>query len=390
MKIVFICGSLEPGCDGVGDYVRRLANELIYKGVDTMLIAIHDNYINETTTGNQKQDTSNIHVVRIPAGLSNKTKLEIVKTWIDNFNPNWLSLQYVPFSFHAKGFHFGLSDMLKVIGQNISWHIMIHELWIGIGETFSPKLLVMHILQKKLITHLMNDLQPQVIHSHLPLNKARLEKYGFRIKNLPLFSNIEVALKSKDNRVSKVFKIGFFSQMEINEPIVKFMQLLQCQVEAVGMDFQVVFIGASNKQVLRLSAEIGKLSCFKNNVKFMGFLQSKKLSLVLKTCSLGITPVPRHALGKSGSVAAFMSHGIPVAAPVVSPGYSQNDLGFNSYVLCSAIVLTPDLKCFEEAFQNVQLAKKEIQIDTIAASFLSDLKYATTPKHAINEMESYI
>ena len=34
MKIVFICGCLEPGKDGVGDYTRRLSAELIDHGVD--------------------------------------------------------------------------------------------------------------------------------------------------------------------------------------------------------------------------------------------------------------------------------------------------------------------------------------------------------------------
>lgn len=386
MKIAFICGSLEPGCDGVGDYSRRLATELIFKGVDVLLIALHDNYINETTIGTQKIDNVDIDVIRIPADLGNKPKFDLLKNSIDNFNPDWLSLQYVPFSFHSKGFHFGLSDMLKMIGHNKSWHVMIHELWIGVGETFSPKLLIMHVLQKKLITHLINDIQPKVIHSHLPLNKARLEKYGLRIKNLPLFSNIEVDRSGRDKKISKVFKIGFFSQMELNEPITRFIQLLKAEVEEVGMVVQVVFIGASSKQIVRLSAELGKVSCFKNRVKFFGFLQSKKLSMVLKSCSLGITPVPRHALGKSGSVAAFISHGVPVAAPVVSSGYAPNDLGFYSSGLCSSIVLNPNLKCMNEAFRNVQLAKEEIQIGTIADKFIADLVYSTKSTSSPKEL----
>ena len=29
MNLLFICGSLEPGKDGVGDYIRRLSSELL-------------------------------------------------------------------------------------------------------------------------------------------------------------------------------------------------------------------------------------------------------------------------------------------------------------------------------------------------------------------------
>ena len=376
MKIVFICGSLQPGCDGVGDYSRRLASELIFKGVDVMLIAIHDNYINETIVGTQKIENVAVDVVRIPAELSNKPKFEIVKKYIDDFNPDWLSLQYVPFSFHAKGIHYGLSNMLKMIGENKQWHVMVHELWVGIRETYNPSMLVMHVLQKKLITQLIHDLKPQVIHSHLPLNKVRLERYGLRISKLPLFSNIEVENKDSIKKIGKKFKVGFFSQMDINGPIIKFLQVLKNEIEEVGMEIQLVFIGASNKQILCLSEKLKNVIYLKNKVKFIGFLQPNKLSNALKTCSLGITPVPRHVLGKSGSVAAFMTHGIPVAAPVVSPGYTPEDLGFYSSGLCSSIVTKPDLECFNEAFKNVQVAKKEIQIDIIAAIFISDLQAA--------------
>ena len=38
MKITFICGSLNPGQDGVGDYTRRLAAQLALDGHECQLI----------------------------------------------------------------------------------------------------------------------------------------------------------------------------------------------------------------------------------------------------------------------------------------------------------------------------------------------------------------
>ena len=45
MKIAFLCGSLEPGFDGVGDYVRMLASEVIVQGHQAVIVAINDTHL---------------------------------------------------------------------------------------------------------------------------------------------------------------------------------------------------------------------------------------------------------------------------------------------------------------------------------------------------------
>ena len=54
MKLVFICGSLEPGKDGVGDYVYILARELIDLGHTCLLIALNDQFLE--TSSNSKSN----------------------------------------------------------------------------------------------------------------------------------------------------------------------------------------------------------------------------------------------------------------------------------------------------------------------------------------------
>ena len=44
MNILFICGSAEPGKDGVGDYTRRLCGELLRTGHRTRILALCDNH----------------------------------------------------------------------------------------------------------------------------------------------------------------------------------------------------------------------------------------------------------------------------------------------------------------------------------------------------------
>jgi hypothetical protein len=46
LKILFLCGSLEPGRDGVGDCVKNVAGELRIQGHQAAAIALNDGFIN--------------------------------------------------------------------------------------------------------------------------------------------------------------------------------------------------------------------------------------------------------------------------------------------------------------------------------------------------------
>lgn len=45
MKLLFLCTSLEPGRDGVGDYVRLLAEACIEAGHECRLLALNDEHL---------------------------------------------------------------------------------------------------------------------------------------------------------------------------------------------------------------------------------------------------------------------------------------------------------------------------------------------------------
>jgi hypothetical protein len=108
LRIAFLCGSLEPGFDGVGDYTRRLAGELTKQGHSTVIIALHDKTVPDKLEEKQTVDNIELPVLRIPAHYSSKKRFRSAGEWIRTFNPDWLSLQYVPYSFQNKGLPFGL------------------------------------------------------------------------------------------------------------------------------------------------------------------------------------------------------------------------------------------------------------------------------------------
>ena len=53
----------------------------------------------------------------------------------------------------------------------------------------------------------------------------------------------------------------------------------------------------------------------------LGFLPSSEISIQLQQADFGITTTPSHLLGKSGSVAAMLAHGLSVIVPRVEKTY---------------------------------------------------------------------
>ncbi|MEO8112604.1 MAG: glycosyltransferase, partial [Ginsengibacter sp.] len=193
MKIIFICGSVEYGRDGVGDYTRRLAGELISKGHEAGILALNEKYISTEINCKQKSGIYDIPVLRLSASVTYKQRLRSARLWIDEHNPEWLSLQFVPYAFHTKGLPFGLADAFANIGKGRLWHIMFHELWIGMDIDSSWKNYLSGLVQKHLIQSFISKLRPKVIHTQSILYLTLLTQLGYNVHHLPLFGNIGIS-----------------------------------------------------------------------------------------------------------------------------------------------------------------------------------------------------
>jgi len=139
VRIVFLCGSLDPGRDGVGDYTRRLAGELIRQGVACRAIALNERALTQPVEEVQASEGTHSSVLRLPASLSWRERAWRAKAWISEFQPDWVSLQFVPFGFQKKGLPFGLIRVVDGIAGAAKRHVMFHELWLGSAKGSSFK-----------------------------------------------------------------------------------------------------------------------------------------------------------------------------------------------------------------------------------------------------------
>lgn len=316
MNIVFICGSLESGRDGVGDYVRCLSIELLNRNHTVSVIALYDPYISTVTIEEQSVNGVALPVLRIPKIQANNVRITEAQKWVADNRPNLVSIQFVPYSFHDKGLPLFFHKTIQTIQGNAKVQIMFHELWLDEAKGIKEK--IVKFLQKKIIRRFVKQLSPQIIHTTIPYNQQRLLMCQIKAQNLELFGNIKKAA---------VLALPIAAQ-EIEESHLK---ILYFGAPARGAFFNEIVVGLkrlkNNKITLLIAcgkaqhkdAFIATLKEVLPNANFTiidcGFLEVNEISTLMSIANIGIGRAEGHLIGKSGTIIAMLEHGLPVWLP---------------------------------------------------------------------------
>lgn len=109
MRLLFLCGSIDPGKDGVGDYARRLARGCVARGHEAQLIGL-------SMTGRGRASW----VIGMAGGPESVVETlgpmvwsaaeRVLRERVSEFSPDWLSLQFVCWRFGGRGVVTGLGS----------------------------------------------------------------------------------------------------------------------------------------------------------------------------------------------------------------------------------------------------------------------------------------
>jgi hypothetical protein len=212
-KILIICGSTEPGKDGVGDYTRILSNELYRLGMTVRLIALYDKYVSNVTVEPKLNGGNDFVAVRIPVKLSVNKKIDVFRQELREFQPDFISIQFVPFSFNEKGVVAELVYLFSRIKRRpYKWSITFHELWINEQDNTKIKIFLWARAQRFFIKVFVRLLDNPVL---ITTNELYASRFGSKHVNvLPLFGNIKIfsrpdnKLQYKEDSVLRVLLFG--------------------------------------------------------------------------------------------------------------------------------------------------------------------------------------
>lgn len=312
MKIVFICGALEEGRDGVGDYTRRLAAELIRQGHTAAVVAIRDLHTEAPIAGAQVADGTPVPVLRIPAAWPGQERFAAARQWLEEAAPDWLSLQFVPFAFHEKGLALDLHRLLASLSAPTRrWHVMFHELWVGMDTEAPLKHKLWGKAQKQLVRTLLKALRPDVIHTQTRTYQAQLARFGYQAHYLPLFANIPVSPPAAARLEAAAHPLSFvvFGNIQPGAPLEQFAQEAARYARQSDRSISLTTVGRCGSELDRLAAAWRAQEL---PLEVLGEQPVEKISEVLHHASVGLSTTPFLQTEKSGTVAAMREHGLPV------------------------------------------------------------------------------
>lgn len=315
MKITILCGNLEPGCDGVGDYSRLLAEQASGLGHDIQLISLCDD--KELT----ERISERFVLRRANTNFQSESDLRKIRRMIDEWGTEAISLQFVPFSYHPKGVISAFIPFMRKVRTGVALQVMLHETWVRWERGAKLRHRLLGQWQRIRILEALRTWQAEIIHTSNPFYRAQLEKYGFGASILPLFGNIPIETRKDSVDVKALLKgpvrdderriIFPFNQDERWRPL-RLLKRIQRISNSHSEPIRLIQIG-------RVHSECGHWQAIRKFAEQNGWLcdclgpqGARQISRAFQLCHLGVSAGPIHLARKSGAVLSMLEHGLPV------------------------------------------------------------------------------
>lgn len=322
MNLLFICGSLEAGRDGVGDYTRRLAGACVAHGHECTVLALHDPHVVRRVD----MTLEDVRLIRLPANEPWPDRLVCAARHVRDVGPDWVSWQLVAYGFHPRGF---LPAALLQAAPGLRGprcHVMLHELWLGLEAGASLRSRAIGWLQRRGVLCLLEQLDPDCVHSTQAAYQQALQREGVVAGLLPLFGNVPV-VAGPPGPVSPL--APWLPATTGQSPAAPLVALtfgtlhpqwrpsatVEWLISTSRRHGRVPALVAVGRAGAHAPAILGAFRQRGIHVGVTGELQPAEVSAVLRAADLGIGAHPWELIGKSGAATAMLEHGLPVLVP---------------------------------------------------------------------------
>jgi len=356
VKIAFVASSLEPGRDGVGDYSTLLAAESSRRGHKVALLALNDQHTGAVI----RRDG----LLRLPANQPWPERVTEARRWLEEFAPDWISLQFVGYGLHPRGLVGAIAGYLETIFNRWPVHLFFHEVWIGEETGSGLKHRALGWLQRRATVALVRALDVRVVHTSNPAYVHLLGQKGVQARRLPLFGSLPLPMRepAPDGPFKAVF-FGTLHPVWPPEPLFGHLRTLGRKVELIHLGN----IGSGAELWSGLEQKYGNDLTFRK----LGALPPEEVAEHLAGAHCGIATTPWSLIGKSASVAAMLDCGLPVVV-------NRNDVQYRGLPDSGAldpllIRMKPNLP---EQLAATPRRAPRLSLPDVTGQFLADLEAA--------------
>lgn len=347
MRIAFLCGSLEAGRDGVGDYTIGLAEELCVRGHRAMVIGLRDKFVGQPVS--IERPASAIPILRLPAALEWGECVTRAGQALDSFAPEWISLQFVCYTFHPKGLVHGLARNLAPLLTDRKLHVMFHELWLCRELGWGGRHRAIGVLQRFLIKQFIAAVKPEVIHTSNATYAALLNRSGIPATILELFgaipispvldtawieTQLRVALGGEYRR-DALWLFGFFGALHTQWPPEPLLTHIHLAAQASGRKPVLLSIGRMGTAGEELWNRLAHEQSDRFTFLCLGEQTAEHISEYLSFLDCGIATTQRSIIGKSSTAISMLEHGLPVIV-------NRSDAPVAGFSPCESMLLVGD------------------------------------------------
>jgi hypothetical protein len=344
MRILFLCGSLDPGRDGVGDYCRRMAAA----GCDAALLAIHDGAVQSPT-----EETSPARALRLPRAMPWSERHRRAAQFLAAERPDWVSVQFVGYALAPSGVVFRWVPRLAALlaGQRV--HLMAHEIWIGDATEYGLRERLIGTAQRLALRALVRRLRPAAAHTSNRVYQQLLASIGVRAGRLPLPGNIPLSTSSAPvpgfpaiDRV-RCWIGGVFGTIHPRWQPEPWLEESGALAVRAGRKLVLVQFGEAGPAGREAWSRLGARYGDRVETVVLGPREPEEISRVVAQLDFGIATSPWALIEKSGSTAAFLDHGVPVLVPrddwKLRSGFTPDPAGHPLFFRSPAALFRPPL-----------------------------------------------
>ena len=336
MSLVIVVGGLEPMRDGIGDHSRRLAAALIKRGIPTALLALADQVVeDDSRRARQSDDGVEIETLRLSTRVPFQERAAQGRRFIEEVGGRHALFAFSPYQFDLRGVVSRALVELPEMVEGMTSSILFHETWIGEEETDGLWTRLVGFTQRRLVQMLAHDLKPVKLYSTNPVYRHMLDAYDIKTQVVPHCGNVPVQETRADdwlpqalaaagiamgpNGLKDFYLIGLFGSLYRGLELPRLLPSFEAVARRKGRKPLIANIGiiGNGAQWARWKLVYGE----RFGLVDLGPTTVLRISQFINTVDLGVSTTTLALVGKSGTAAAFIEHGVPLLLPVEYPHF---------------------------------------------------------------------
>ena len=377
MKIALVFPELPPALDGIGDYTARLGKAFYDLCDGAVEVSIH--------TAAQQYDT--IEGVEIISSFSIDSSggVDGLKESLVQVEPDWIVLQYNPFSYGKRGLNLSLPHVVhstKKLLPSTKLALMVHEPFVPV-DTF--KNLVMTTWQRWQLWQLGQA--ADLLYFSIEPWATKFSKWfkNKRVQHLPVGSNMPLVpsdrVKTREHLSIKPneFVMGIFGTLHPS----RLMHFINRAVEVLqqkSIESTILYIGPHGEKARQALEGVRIIDA--------GKLSPEEVSHHFQAMDLYVAPFRKGVSARRGSFLVGIQHGI---ATVSTHGIHTDTFIKRAHEAAFLLASDQDMEAF--ANQVERLAQDEEERQKVAAEgqkfFNAHFSWSRIAERQYRDMESF-